>query len=211
MSQADLLDALAVTIELTGSEISKNAAKVLVNDLRGFPEEQVIQALQRIRFDGVRVNLSNIILRLQDGRPAAEEAWAMLPHDEQSSQAITAEMAEAMDVARLLLREGDAIAARMAFKEKYTRLISAARMNHTPVHWFLSLGSDKNSHEAAVIDAVMQQRISLNHALMLLPPARQESALRAIGVSDHPLLESHAESAAQLQQLQHRLTAQVTA
>jgi hypothetical protein len=51
-----------------------------------------------------------VIERLDDGRPGAEEAWAMVPKDEEESAVITGEMRFAMGVALRLLADGDAIA-----------------------------------------------------------------------------------------------------
>lgn len=202
MSKEDLLDALAVTLELTGSEISKSAAKVLLNDLEGYPEDEIIQALQQIRFDGVRVTVSNIVMRLQDGRPSVEEAWAMLPHDEYSSQAITEEMGRCMGLAYALIRQGDMIGARMAFKEKYIKILNGARMERKPVKWFMSLGYDRSTHEGALVDAANKNRITVLHALSLMPPEAHESALRSMGVTNHPLLENNPEGLARLKLLQ---------
>jgi hypothetical protein len=49
-----------------------------------------------------------VMARLEhDGRPGAEEAWAMLPRDEAGSVVWTAEMAAAFGVALPLIEEGE--------------------------------------------------------------------------------------------------------
>jgi hypothetical protein len=78
-------------------------------------------------------------------------------------------MLTAMGAAQPLLDEGDQVAARMAFKESYNRLIAEARNNSIPVEWFPSLGDDKYGREAVVKEAVRLGRISEVHAQKLLP------------------------------------------
>jgi hypothetical protein len=104
-----------------------------------------------------------------DGRPGAEEAWAMYPHDEYASAVITDEIAEAMRVARPLIDDGDRIGARMAFKEAYGRIVAVNKANGVPVRWFPSLGADKEGREDAMCDAVAKGRITQTHAESLLP------------------------------------------
>jgi hypothetical protein len=203
--QTEILEALAVTAELTGTEFSPAAARMLAADLEGYDPQHILGALKRIRRDGVRVNEGNIIARLDDGRPGAEEAWAMLPRAEEASAAMTDEMAEAMGVALPLLNEGDAVAARMAFKETYTRLLNQARENKRPVKWFLSLGSDAGGREAAAIEAVRKNRIGLEQALAFIPYERQAAALTAIGVTNHPLLAANPAGQQRIAQEMRRL------
>lgn len=105
-----------------------------------------------------------------DGRPGADEAWAMIPRDEYASVVMTEEMAEALHIAQPLLDEGDQVAARMAFKEAYARIVDAAKRDGRPVKWFPSLGQDKEGREAVLAEAVRLGRIGAEHAIGLLPP-----------------------------------------
>lgn len=104
-----------------------------------------------------------------DGRPGADEAWALYPHDETSSAVITDEMADAMRVAMPLLDDGDRIGARMAFKDAYTRIVAHNKAAGIPVRWFPSLGTDREGRELAISHAVQLGRISHEHASGLLP------------------------------------------
>ncbi|PPC95220.1 MAG: hypothetical protein CTY33_00240 [Methylotenera sp.] len=104
-----------------------------------------------------------------DGRLGVEEAWAMFPHDEASSAVITDEMAEAMQSARPLMLEGDTIAARMAFKEAYTRITNKNKFNGVAPRWFPSLGHSKEGREIAIKHAVELGRLSSDFAQSLLP------------------------------------------
>lgn len=97
-----------------------------------------------------------------DGRPGAEEAWAtvFLARDEDATIVWTEEMSVAFGVARPLLLAGDEIAARMAFKESYTRLVTAARDKRYPVKWSATLGFDITGRDAALLPHVRAGRIS---------------------------------------------------
>jgi len=125
--------------------------------------------------------------RTMDGRPGVEEAWAMIPRDHGGSVVWSNEMAAAWGVAEPLINDGDHIAARMAFKEAYTRMVAQARDQGIAPCWTLSQGDDKTGRQAALTDAVRNHRISVDGALALLPEAA-EAMLISLGVKQHPLL-----------------------
>ena len=106
-----------------------------------------------------------------DGRPGAEEAWAQASRasDERATIVWTAEMAEAYGVCRPLVLEGDRIGARMAFREAYERLVTAARERREPVSWSASLGEEASDRRAALLPHVEAGRISRD--LLLEAPA----------------------------------------
>lgn len=87
-----------------------------------------------------------------DGRPGAEEAWAVAFRgtDEAATVVWCDEMAEAFGMARPLLLAGDEVGARMSFKETYNRLLAAARAARTPAKWSVSLGYDVAARDAAI-------------------------------------------------------------
>lgn len=116
-----------------------------------------------------------------DGRPTADEAWAMIPRDEFTSSVMTTEMAEAMHIAQPLLDEGDQVAARMAFKDSYNRIIDASRRNGIKPKWFPSLGQDKAGRDSVLAEAVRLGRIEVHHAIALLPPDDVEPMLQVAG------------------------------
>ena len=102
--------------------------------------------------------------------PGPDEAWAMMPRDEDTSVVMTEEMAQALHIAQPLLDEGDQIAARRAFIEAYKRIVDAAKRAGMPPRWFPSLGHSKDGREAALIEAVRLGRMNSEHAIALLPP-----------------------------------------
>ena len=72
-------------------------------------------------------------------------------------------------VALPLLDNGDEVAAQMAFKEEYTRLLTAARRERTPPQWSLTPGSDPDHREQVVTEAAAHGLISADYAAKLLP------------------------------------------
>ncbi len=170
-----LLEQIAATAELMGHEISPAAAMVMAKDLEKYPIDVIGQALANLRRESKsRFSLAGVIEQIErlqpDGRPGADEAWAMIPKDEYASAVITEEMAEAYGIALPLLHDGDKIAARMAFKEAYQRIIEKNKLQGIPPKWFPSLGSDKESREVALDTALRLGRISHEHVQALLPP-----------------------------------------
>ena len=165
-----VLQAIAVTAELTGAQFSPAAARVFADDLSRYPEHQVLGALNRCRKElRGRVTLQDVIGRLDDGRPGPEEAWAMLPKDESASVVWTDEMCEAWGVALPLIEDGDTVAGRMAFLERYRGLVMQARDSGKSVHWVPSLGHDAHGREAVLLEAVERGRLSAPHVALLLP------------------------------------------
>lgn len=108
-----------------------------------------------------------------DGRPGAEEAWAMCCRaaDESETLVWSAEMSEAYAVASPLMQEGDQIGARMAFKEAYGRMVDDARRSRRSVSWSVSLGHDVSKRHGALVAAEARGLLAAGEALRLAPPA----------------------------------------
>jgi hypothetical protein len=179
---AALLEAVAVTSELCGRTFSDAAGRMFVADLSGYPEPAVIKALAKCRREvrGI-LTVQDVVSRIDDGRPGAEEAWAMMPFDEAMSVVWSSEMAEAFGVCGPLLAQGEKVAARMAFKEAYSRLCAAARDAGRPVRWSPSLGHDPRGREAVLAAAVEAGRLTYDHASRICPalPAPARTAIAA--------------------------------
>jgi hypothetical protein len=170
MASKALLQAIAVCAELTRTQLSEAAVRVLVDDLSRYPEAQVLHALSRCRRElRSGLTLADILARLDDGRPGPEEAWAMIPRDEATSVVWTEEMSQAWGVAQPLLAEGDQVAARMAFLEHYRGIVQAARDRGQPPRWTPSLGHDPAGREEVLVRAVELGRLSAAHVAGLLP------------------------------------------
>jgi len=171
-----LLKAIAVTAELTDTALSEMAARVMAQDLARYPDAWVMPALVRCRRElRGRLTLAEVLARLDDGRPGAEEAWALIPKDEATTSVWTDEMREAYAVCAPLLSEGDAVAARMAFKEAYLRNMQRARDEARPPVWTATLGQDPHGREAVLLEAATKKRLTLPYVKALLPPATNAS------------------------------------
>jgi hypothetical protein len=164
-----VLKALAVTAELTGTQLSQGGAKVMASDLSDYPETQVLGALARCRKElRGRLTVADVVSRLEDGRPGPEEAWAMLPFDENQTIVWTEEMAGAWGVALPLISDGDRIAARMAFLETYRSRVAKARDAGICVRWTVSLGHDPRQRAAALEQAARAGRLSADQVMRLI-------------------------------------------
>lgn len=184
MPSAALLEAVAVTAELCGRTFSEGAARVFVADLSAYPEPAVIRALAKCRKEvrGV-LTVQDVVSRIDDGRPGADEAWSQMPFDEAQSVVWSDEMAAAFGICNSLLLAGDKVAARMAFKDAYTRLVAKARDAGEPVRWTPSLGHDANGRDAVLRAAVEAGRLTLEHARELSPmlPAPSAEVMARLG------------------------------
>jgi len=166
---SDLIKKLAVTYEaIGGREISEAAAKITIGLLDQYPEEGVSLALDRC-LQEVKGHLapSDIIQRIDDGRPGAEEAWGMLPKGEAETVVWTDEMSSA---SISTIGDDDKVAARMTFKETYARLVREARDRREPANWQVSLGHDKEGRYPAIRAALEAGRISYATAEAILSP-----------------------------------------
>lgn len=121
--------------------------------------------------------------RDDDGHPGAEEAWsiALQARHESASVVWTEQISAAFFQAAMpLLDEGDKIAARKAFQERYERELSEARKAGIAAKWIASLGADPKHREQAIEQAVRLGRITAEHGQRLLPraePVTEEAML----------------------------------
>lgn len=167
----ELLQAIAVTAELTGTAFSEPAARVMAYDLAQYPEHQVFAALRRCRRElRSTLTLAAILERIEDGRPGPEEAWALVKPavgDESVTIIWTPEIKAAFFIAADLA--DDPIAARMAFLEAYRTKLQEARATSAPVTWEACLGYDPAQRESAILQAVECGQITADHAAVMLP------------------------------------------
>lgn len=173
-----LLESLAVMAELTGTEWSKPTIKVIEQELSAYPEADVLLAIRRCQSElRSRVSLADILDRIPSQHPGVEQAWGLITkvmNNEQVSICWTAEMREAYGAAAPLA--GDMVAARMAFKETYSKLVSEARATRKMPSWSVSLGYDPAMREECVREAAKRNLISQVYASKLLahdPPTTE--------------------------------------
>jgi hypothetical protein len=166
---------------------------LMSEQLFAYTDEQIDKALQRAVRECEWLNLKVILDRIpggrcDDGRPGVELAWTLCPQREDLSTVWTEEAASAFGVARGLLAEGDAIGARMAFKETYPNLVTAARAANRPVKWIVSLGWDKSDRVRALSEAIERKLITAQHAMGLLAPEQQDELRLALPPSERKQL-----------------------
>ena len=106
-----------------------------------------------------------------DGRPGAEEAWAIAitSRDESETVVWTQEAAEAFAICRPVMDMGDDVGARMAFKEAYNRLVSNARAAGVRAHWQASIGWDADKRTAVLLKAESAGLLAAPQVAALLP------------------------------------------
>lgn len=179
MATETLVKALTATAEVMGTELTLDGARMMCADLAAYPEPWVLEALRKCRREVTgRLTLAGIVSRIDDGHPGVEEAWAMLPRDEATSVVWTHQMSAAYGIASHLM--DDPVAARMAFKEAYTKAVQKARDDHIRPRWWASLGHDPQGREAVIREAVERGRLGVAHAQKLLPNGQFDDGLPAL-------------------------------
>lgn len=154
-----LTEAVKGTYATIGQAMTDLELALVVSDLSEYPPNAVMTALTRCRRELKRITPSDIIDRIPGGHPGPEEAWALVAKslaNEAVSIVWTNEMREAMGVALAL--GDDPIAARVAFKETYTRLVSEARARRSGPVWSASLGWEASGREVAKQEAENRNR-----------------------------------------------------
>jgi len=160
---------IGITWELCGGRtLSQGATDMITEKLKKYPEKDVENALLRCQDECIgKISIGDIIARIKtsDGRPGADEAWALLPQSEEDSVVWTEEMSQAWGTAKNVM--DDQTAARLAFRDTYNRLVSEARQKRLPVNWIWSPGINQLQRERALLEAVGHKRITIERALEL--------------------------------------------
>ena len=135
--------------------------------------------------------LAQIESRAQnDGRPDAEEAWALAvcARDEGATVVWTDEMAEAYGICLPVLNGGDEVGARMAFKSAYARLVDLARSGGKPAKWSASLGHNKLEQAATLTRHAQLGRVPF-------PALESSSPVGLLELAQSPDAPEHARDA----------------
>lgn len=160
--------------------------------LKGFPDGAVqAAAAQHLKTSHFKPQLADIVkgcaAQLDGHWIGADEAWALMPKSEQDSAMLTDEIAQAMAAASPLLEAGDKVAARMAFKDAYGRLVEKAKIEGRAPRFFPSFGADTLGRVTMLGNAVRTGQISLDRATEALPEHASD-IVRMCGATRHPLL-----------------------
>lgn len=159
---------MIVTMKLYEKQVDREVIDVWWNIFSKYEFDQVRQAfsihIEQDKFAPRPASITAILIKpVPDGRPSSDEAWAVIPRDENTSVVMTEEMAEAYGIAKPLLDVNDQIAARMSFKAAYERIVEANRRDGIEPIWFPSLGHDKGGRDQAITEAVRMGRLSAEH------------------------------------------------
>lgn len=166
------------------------------NGLSSFPDQVIERAIYAHLSDPgegrFKPSLAGIIGRCTalarvPGWPSADEAWALAPKSEDDSAMLIQEVAEALATSREC--GTDRVAARMAFKGTYERLVEQAKVEGRVPKFFYSPGRDAMGRVDCLVKAVAKGLMKPEAIPALLPPAQVEQVLISAGVpKTHPLL-----------------------
>lgn len=164
---------LAATAEAMGHVLSENAIVVMGGELLHYTKPQLQVALARTRAEtSGRLTLNTVLQRLDAGvgRLGPEEAWAvaLAAMAEQATVVWNDEVQQAWSTCQELMRHGDKIGARMAFKQAYERITQdnrVSKVNPTPL---VSVGWDRDLKIKTITQAYEQGRLPLEQAKTLL-------------------------------------------
>lgn len=148
-----------------GREVSKDAMRMAWEILVPFDITQVQHAyythVSTSKYMPAPAEISDIIKSINPAmiRPGADEAWARMPRSEDDSVVWTEEMAYAWNVANglvnpYLVERPDWTAARMAFKDAYTRAVDTAKAQGRVVKWTVARGQRKDNLEDVLTEAL---------------------------------------------------------
>ena len=178
-------EALTLAFQYVNQPMPDLAIAEMAHDLSTYPQENVLAALRRCRSELKAIRYGDILDRLPGGHPGPEEAWSTVSRSMQSEAYTvvwTDQMREAYGVSLAL--GDDMVAARLAFKECYQKLVSEARArNHGPV-WSISKGTDRHDQERAILEAFKQGKLTADYAKRQLPwSADVDSAILELATS----------------------------
>lgn len=167
---------LSATLQVYGANITAPAISIWWGALGAYSLGEVRAGLAAHVMDPTAGRFApkpaDVIARIaeNDGRPGADEAWALCPLDEAQTTVWTDEARQAFfDGAYRILQDGDRIAARMAFKDSYARHVATARRERRALKWSVSLGHDVGGREAPLLAALEKGRLPRPYVAGLLP------------------------------------------
>ena len=170
-------------IMAAGKVFQKDTLELIFDGLAKYPLQSVLTALNyhcnTAKYAPVPADITEI-LDIKEKHISADEAWAMMPDDESVTVVWTREMSEAYSIAYKLIKYGDQVAVRMAFKASYTRLCDESKLvDRVPV-WSACLGYDKAKIEPELMKAVSAGRITKETAVKLLPAPTYEGPIAGL-------------------------------
>ena len=192
-----LIEIVEGTFAAVGQQTTDTQLALIVSDLAGYPVADIETALARCRRElRGKMSLSDILDRLPHGHPGVEEAWTVISRAMDRSRVTlveehtivwTDQMREAYGVAAGIAN--DSIAARMAFKEAYTKAVAEARANRIAPCWSVSGGTDPHQKETVLLEAIKSGKLKPEYASRLFPHIDVDAALLVAQIA--PKLAGH--------------------
>lgn len=183
MNDEKIMQAIAVTAELTGTQLSGDAMFVMAEDLLAYPLDKVLIALERCRRElKGRLTQAAILERIDDGWQSAEEAFNTLVagwESEHLSILTTHTAMHAAESASALFNAGDKYRAGLAFQTAYERIVSEKKAKGIQPDWYVSAGLDKEQLAQLVTEAATTGKITNDYALALLPAGEERMNIEA--------------------------------
>ena len=186
-----------LTAEYGLEQFTRDRIDMWMRALSDFPAGSVAKSAENyMRTNKFKPQLADIVQGCMTQVPnawiSADEAWALMPKSEMDSCMLTDESARAMAAATPLLEGGDRVAARMAFKGAYDRLVETAKVEGRQPVFFPSLGTDVAGRAAMLGSAVKARKLQLESALNVAPELSRE-IIQLAGVQKHSLLAAPSE------------------
>lgn len=169
-----VVDTLTVASEVMGQELSGAAMQMILMSLERYEFNAVIQAIHdTVKKCKFKLTLAEIVSRIRDGRPTADEAWQeVYMMSESDSKVMTVEQQQAYCSVSTQLQDPSTtnlINAKKSFVDKYNRLCEKAKDEGVPVSYNVSWGRGEAGRVAAVTEAVALGKIGRQDAVRLLP------------------------------------------
>lgn len=174
----ELLDLTYDMIGVGPAKVISPAAKAMFfQDLERYPLDLIEASLAAHRQDPERgrftPKVSDITYQIERRRKvawlSADEAWSRAPKIENQPAVMTLEVAQALAAAQPLIAAGDTVAARMAFKGCYDRLVERAKVERRGPEYFVSPGGSREDEQAVRDEGVR---------MGMLPPPKAEPVLQ---------------------------------
>lgn len=196
MSKAQIKSILSREFIFYGAQTSEMQIEMWADELKGFDLQEITSAIGKHRKEARKYppTPAEVISKIF-GFPSADEAWSSIPTGEEQSVCWCEEMSEAYGDVYGLIRSGDHIAARMAFKDSYNRRVLESKAKMKKPTWTLSLGTDKEGQKIAIRQAYergllsAEKAVSYDPTLKLIETGGQKRLLltssREGGLPDH--------------------------
>lgn len=186
---------LSVTLEVTNTNISAAAMRVILHELAEHPEDDVLAALKACRTQCKgRLSLADILERMPNRPMAADAAWDLAVRENVWDEGVTLVVPKAVYAAAMAAsgswENGDHVAARMAFKAAYP-----AAVHEHGAEMFVSRGYQRTAPDGTRLgdtpedatrkleDARARSYVGESRATHMLPSSRRADG--SVPMPDH--------------------------